>query len=226
VRVEAAPPTGVGSTAAVHLALRDTLKDALDSWDASRFEQTLALAAATVPTDDLAEALLAPIAREVGERWASGDISIAQERIASAAIRKVVLTAVNAIKPTAGHRSIVLATLPGERHELGILLAGLVASTRRFGCHFVGADAPAAETARMTERTGACAVGIGVVLPPDLDTVLADLAELCRLVGEGTPVFVGGAGAGRLCGLPLPANCHLVGDLKEFADRLELTAEA
>ena len=101
-------------------ALRDELADALDRFDEPRAQAILdrLLAAATV--DTLLSDVILPYLRDLGERWQRGEASIAQEHFASAVIRGRLLGLARdwglGVGPLA-----VLACLPGEHHDLGLI---------------------------------------------------------------------------------------------------------
>src|SRR3954469_4092727 len=83
---------------------------------AAAVEQTLSL-------DDVAEAfaeVLAPALVEVGERWRSGELTVAQEHLATSAVssslQRLLADARGSVRGVA-----VLACAPGERHEIGLM---------------------------------------------------------------------------------------------------------
>ena len=88
----------------------------------------------------LSEVVL-PYLRELGERWARGDASVAQEHFASAVLRGRLLGIARGwglgIGPAA-----VLACLPGEQHDLGLIAFGLALRARGWRIVYLGPDAP------------------------------------------------------------------------------------
>ena len=82
-----------------------------------------------------------PYLRELGERWARGDASVAQEHFATAVLRGRLLGIARGwglgIGPAA-----VLACLPGERHDLGLIAFGLALHARGWRIVYLGPDAP------------------------------------------------------------------------------------
>ena len=64
-------------------ALRDELADALDRFDEPRAQAILDRLLAVATVDTLLSEVVLPYLRELGERWARGDASVAQEHFAS-----------------------------------------------------------------------------------------------------------------------------------------------
>ncbi len=73
--------------------------------------------------DDLYSGVLQPLLDEVGDRWASGELSVAAEHVASAAVQQLIasLQAVRHASPA--HRGrVALVAAPGERHVIGLAM--------------------------------------------------------------------------------------------------------
>ena len=181
---------GVAGPAADLSELRAALAAALDHFDESHAQAVLdrALSAATV--DSVLTQLVLPYLHELGDRWAEGRASIAQEHFASAVLRGRLLGLArgwgNGLGPLA-----LAACLPGERHDLGLLCFGLALRGRGWRIAYLGADTP---LATVEEAAG--------TLAPDLVVLVAvtpgrttDVASGLRTLGERHRVALAGAGA-------------------------------
>lgn len=84
--------------------------------------------------------VISPTLVEIGDRWHSGEISIAAEHFATHICRLHLSNAIDATQDMARKGSIVAACAPGEQHELGIMT--LVALLRWRGWHvtYLGAN--------------------------------------------------------------------------------------
>ena len=135
VAEEAAPP------ALSPAALREELADALDRFDEPRAQAILDRLLAVTTLDTLLSEVVLPYLRELGERWARGDASVAQEHFATAVLRGRLLGIARGwglgIGPAA-----VLACLPGEQHDLGLIAFGLALRARGWRIVYLGPDAP------------------------------------------------------------------------------------
>ncbi|HVN42540.1 MAG TPA: MerR family transcriptional regulator [Steroidobacteraceae bacterium] len=185
-------------------------------------EQALALAVAMLPPPRLIREVLRPVLLEVGERWHRGEMSIAQERLVSSVVRRQVATVLDTFGRSARRATIVFATLPGERHELGLLMAALICASHGFGIQYLGADLPAAEIARFARQVNAAVVALSVVLLDSIERVPAELAVLAQGLPDGTAVWLGGAAVRGLDRDALPPQCVAVQDERDLQQRLEM----
>ena len=191
--------------------LQARLLDAVRDYRAEDFDRALGLAMATVDMPRLATDVLAPLLAAVGTLWERGELSIAQERMVSSVLKTRTLALVNQ-RPRPGPPQLLLATLSGERHELGLLLVALLALAAGVPLQYLGADLPAAETAHLAERLGARLVAVSVVGTEALEDQRAQLAELRARLPDRIELWVGGAGAQAL-GAALPEGVRAVPDL-------------
>ena len=99
------------------------------------------MALASFSVDTLMRDVLLPYLRDLGDRWAAGHVSVAQEHFASSLIRGRLLGFGRGWGGGSGP-SVVLACPPGEAHELGLIMFGIVLARRGWRVTFLGADTP------------------------------------------------------------------------------------
>jgi len=177
-------------------------------------DQALSMALALLPLGEVVRQVLSPVLLEVGERWHNGQFNVAQERIVTGTVRRqvgAVLDTYNRITTTA---PLVLATLSGERHELGILMVALIAASRGVRCHYLGADVPAADIAVYARRVAATVVAISVPMRPSLDSANEGIAELAQSLPRPIGLWVGGSAVQHLA---LGGHADRVTALADFA---------
>jgi MerR family transcriptional regulator, light-induced transcriptional regulator len=103
---------------------------------------------------DLCEEVIAPALRRVGDEWAAGQVSIAQEHRASAICER--LLASHTGQPAGRPRgTAVVATPPGERHGLPALMATACLREDLWLVHHLASDLPVDEVARLADQAGA-----------------------------------------------------------------------
>jgi len=198
--------------------------EAARTFRSAECEQVLTLAIALLPPAQLFAEVLQPLLREVGERWHRGEFAISQERLVSSTVRRHLGLVLESFDRAARGPDIVFATLPGERHELGLLMAAIVCSSRGFKAHYLGTDLPAVEIARFAREVGARVVALSVMLQEQLSAVPEHLQSLAAELGPGTTVWIGGAAAQFLDRDALPGGCICVRDQAELEGRLEMLA--
>jgi MerR family transcriptional regulator, light-induced transcriptional regulator len=129
------------STALRPDAIREELAEALYAFDEPRAQAILdrLLALATVET--LLSEVVMPYLHELGERWQRGEVTVAQEHFASGVLRGRLLGLARGwglgLGPVA-----VLACLPGEQHDLGLIAFGLALRSRGWRIVYLGPDSP------------------------------------------------------------------------------------
>lgn len=185
-------------------------------------EQALTLAIAMLPPAQLVSDVLQPLLREVGERWHRGEFAISQERLVSTIVRRHVGLMLDAYDRNAHRAPIVFATLPGERHELGLLTSAMMCASRGFKTHYLGPDLPPAEIARFAHEVNAAVVALSVVLQDQATDVPAQLTDLVSHLPAETAVWLGGSAAHELPRGQLPARCVVLADSAELGQRLEM----
>ncbi|MGE5131741.1 MAG: B12-binding domain-containing protein [Gemmatimonadota bacterium] len=121
---------------------------------------------------DLCEQVIAPALRRVGDEWAAGRVSIAQEHRASAICERLLAARIR--QPAGRPRGIaVVATPPGERHGLPALMAAACLREDRWLVHHLASDLPVEEVARLAGQAGA-----------DLVVLSAAMSETARQARE------------------------------------------
>ena len=137
-------------------------------------------------------------------------------------MRKHIGLIVETYDRTARHGSIVFATLPGERHELGLLMSAMVCASHGFKVHYLGPDLPAEEIARYARESGADIVALSALLLDGIEQVPAQLHTLREALGPDLPIWVGGSAAQQVDRAALPAGVVIVADSTELEQRLDV----
>jgi MerR family transcriptional regulator, light-induced transcriptional regulator len=153
------------------------------AWLAIGFEATL-------------EELILPALREVGEGWAGGRYSVAEEHVATGVVMSW-LGAVRSELPAAqlGPPRYLLATPEGEQHALGIWAFELLLRLRGVPSLALGASVPAADLARETLRTAPSGVVLAVTRRALRRAAVAAARAVTDATAGRTVIYLGGAGA-------------------------------
>jgi DNA-binding transcriptional MerR regulator len=121
--------------------LADQLRTALDRFDGAGAHAALDRLMASVSVDVVIADVVVPYLRDLGDRWASGRASVAQEHFASNLIRGRLLALARDWDSGRGP-ALLLACVPGEAHDLGLIVFGVLAARRGWRVTFLGADTP------------------------------------------------------------------------------------
>jgi methanogenic corrinoid protein MtbC1 len=171
--------------------------DAVESMRGDRLEDILKSAALAIGSSAFAEKLVAPLLREIGDRWHKGAISSAQEHVASEAIRSTLAWVVQEGTGRTGRR-VLIGTPAGERHELGAMLAATAAAIEGWRVTYLGSDLPAAEIANASQQVGADAVALSVVYGNGNGGWRDEVREIRRRLSSEVAIILGGEAATEL----------------------------
>ncbi len=94
-----------------------------------------------ITLETLLREVVLPYLRELGARWERGEASIAQEHFATAVLRGRLLGMARGWGLGIGPMA-VLACLPGEHHDLGLIAFGLALRARGWRIVYLGPDTP------------------------------------------------------------------------------------
>lgn len=188
---------GSEDRAAVEPQLLEKMVDALARFDAVAVDRALGDALMAYGTRDFVTQVAGPLLEEVGQRWGDGRLSIADEHLLSALMRNL-LTGVMRTRGRSGGPTVLFATPTGERHEFGLLLAGLMVADTGLRLCYLGTDLPAAEVAAAARRADAAVVGLGVVNSENEAQAVAEVRRVERELPAGTELWLGGRAAAAL----------------------------
>jgi methanogenic corrinoid protein MtbC1 len=152
----------------------------------------------------LARDLIAPALDEVGRMWSHGDVSIAEEHLASALVFHGFAHMAAALPaPPLGAPRLLLACLAGEFHELGVRIVAEVARMAGWQADLLGANTPRECAIRFIALHRPEAVGLSLALAAHLAECGKAVEEI-RRISPGTKIVVGGyvfRHDAALCGL-------------------------
>jgi DNA-binding transcriptional MerR regulator/methylmalonyl-CoA mutase cobalamin-binding subunit len=143
------------------------------------------------------EEVAQPLLVEVGNRWAEGRMSVADEHLVSAALRRI-LSGLIRLRPAHSSAGLLLATPSGEQHELGLMLVALLAVETGVRIYLVGADLPAVEIVDAAQRAAVAAVGLSIVNPHNRRNALRELREIEERLKPHVELWIGGQDAQQL----------------------------
>ena len=171
--------------------LRTGIVDATIASDVDALGQLVDQALALSTLDESFVQVLAPALVEVGERWASGAVSVAQEHLVSSTVRAALQTLLSDQRADV-HGTAVLACAPGERHEIGLLMLAVLLRSDGWQVAYLGADTPFADAVSLADRLDATALCFSAA---SKESARALDRELARTPPRGSlTVVVGGRG--------------------------------
>lgn len=183
-------------------------KDDLAAGLAERYAEALRTADATAAEEVLRRALadglgaaatfariVQPVLEHLGELWERGELSIAEEHVASA-ISKRALAAIYPLLIEDAPRTdarVVLAGVAGELHSIGLRMISDVLDGAGFESVYLGPDTPADAIADAVRAYAPRLVALSVTMPDDLP----ELEHAVLAVADADPtvsILIGGRG--------------------------------
>jgi excisionase family DNA binding protein len=152
-----------------------------------------AIASGMEPRDFYCD-ILTPVLHEIGRLWASGEVGVEDEHLAS----NVAAGIVGRLGPRFASRgrtkgTVVIAMPAGERHDLGLAMLADILRSDGYRVLNLGADTPApALLSALDGLDDLSAVALGIVDHERLDAAASLIASIRDAVGSA-PVLVGGA---------------------------------
>jgi methanogenic corrinoid protein MtbC1 len=171
-------------------AFSTDLRRALDRFDDAGAQAVLDKLIGGLSFETVAREVILPYLRDLGDRWERGEASVAQEHFASIVLRGRLLALARGWDRGSGPRA-VLACAPGEQHELGLIVFGLMLRQHGWGITYLGADTPIQTLAAAAEELNPAAVLVVALTPEKLTGIRDQLREL----GARTRLLLAGAGA-------------------------------
>jgi DNA-binding transcriptional MerR regulator/methylmalonyl-CoA mutase cobalamin-binding subunit len=165
------------------------------AFDARALESHFENAIVELQSQAFIEDLLTPLLARIGERWKTGELRPIHEHMTSSVIRSLTYILRNN-SPCPDHAPRMVVSTPiGQMHELGALLAAIMAELNGWQVTYLGANLPAEEIAAAVKFTHAKAVTISISFNTDDHVISKELRRLRKLVGTGIAIIVGGRSA-------------------------------
>lgn len=163
---------------------------AIGKFDESRLENTYNEALALYPIETVTQKLLMPMLNTIGERWANGECTVAEEHFFGVYLRNKLGARFHHRKRLEQGPTLITACMTGEKHEAGILLFALSAYDHGYRCIMLGTELPLEELSSAVMQSGADAIVLSASFSQDISILRSGLTKLCRQTQ--VPVFIGG----------------------------------
>lgn len=140
---------------------------------------------------------IAPLANQVGEKWARGNLEIHEEHLFTEAAIRVLRQSISQL-PAGRAPVVLLTTLTGEPHGLGLLMVECLMALQGARCINLGTQMPVLEVVRAAQAHHPNVVALSFSssfparLAPDL------VRQLRTALPPEIDLWVGGAGSAQL----------------------------
>jgi len=194
-------------------------------FDANSLEAHFENAIVELGSEAFIELLLTPLLIEIGERWKKGEIRPVHEHMASSVIRSLTYILRNNSPRSVNAPRMIVTTPMGQLHELGAMLAAIMAEFCGWQVTYLGVNLPAEEIAMAVKYVDARALTISLSFATDDHVVHKELRRLKKLIGNDVALIVGGRAAAHFQGLLNEIGVLAIQDYQHYREILSQLAK-
>jgi len=138
--------------------------------------------------------ILYPVMVQVGVRWEDGELSVAGEHEATAIVNKVISGLYFlAEKPQSTHSTVLVTTIPGERHEMGAWMISICLELDGWDVIYLGADTPPLDIVDTAEKNAVDLIALSIAMPFGVSTTRKIIEDMrSREAIRSAKIIVGG----------------------------------
>ena len=140
---------------------------------------------------------VAPLAALIGLAWQDGRLQVFEEHRFTEATQRVLRQAIAAVPPGRTPR-VLLTSVPGESHALGLLMAEAVLALEGASCISLGTQTPLPEIVRAATALKADVVALSFSTAFQRRRVQGLLVELRTVLPPNVILWAGGGGVSRV----------------------------
>ncbi len=182
----------------------DSLSDAarllaiLRAQDPAHLRRAMTRTLLRVGLDRFVVDVAVPLLHEIGNAWSRGEMAIYEEHLCSEMLETTLRAALasSPVPPPGSRPRLLLTTLPGEQHSLGLLMAEILCSVEGCVCINLGSQTPLPELLRAVDVYDIDAVAISVSAASQWHHVADTLSELRALLPGKVGIWAGSPHAG------------------------------
>lgn len=180
----------------------EAILDAVGHADAGRLELLFRQAYARDGMQTFILDLVAPLLRAVGDAWAGCQLEVFQEHFLSVQLNRFINARLSVADASRKQPGILLATMPGESHGLGLLMVSGILSSLGMSAINLGTQVPLGQVSKAAEQFHSDIVGLSFSSAYPYRNIREPITELRRQLPESVEIWIGGEGVSRLRKLP------------------------
>ncbi|WP_350333510.1 MerR family transcriptional regulator [Coralliovum pocilloporae] len=181
----------VSATQDLRQKILTELEETVGRSDLQAFGKLISSAITLLPPHDLADRILSPILRTIGDRWSIDALDIGDEHAFTAVIKQCLMSVLPSPSWTNPGPVALFTTLADDHHELGALMACHIAANSGFNCHYLGPNMPGDALLTHCQRIKAELLVVSLITSSDPAAVTGTLNSLAKKLQPVTQVWVG-----------------------------------
>jgi len=201
-------------------AYMHSMISAIIAYDENRLEELYNEVLSLYPIELVTNKLLKPLLVELGLRWESEKGKVAEEHFFAFYLRNKLGSRFHHRRQHGQGPLLLLAGLPGEYHEIALLLFALAANERGYRLLTLGTNMPLDELSYVARKVQCDAIVLSGAIEPEPHVLKRDLPGLVNQVR--VPVFIGGQASVLACNAINRTGAEALGqDIEQGLVRLE-----
>lgn len=134
----------------------------------------------------------APLNELVGDAWSSGEIAVSHEHLYTEQMQYLLRHGIHSIPPSTQRPTVMLTTLPGEEHQLGLLMAQVCLATEGARCISLGVQTPVSDVLHAMRQQPVDAIGLSFSEALKLKAAYAMVEDLRVRLPAEVDLWAGG----------------------------------
>jgi DNA-binding transcriptional MerR regulator/methylmalonyl-CoA mutase cobalamin-binding subunit len=176
----------------------DQLVELIRKHDGGAYVQAMQQRLARQGLQRFVQDTVAPLAHRIGEAWEQGRMEVFEEHLFTELTKRLLRQSIATLPTGIRRPRILLTTLPGEQHLLGLLIAETLFALEGAECIPLGTQTPLAEIGRAAIAHQADVVALSFSAAFPLRQIPALLLQLRMGLHVGIDLWAGGAGVARM----------------------------
>jgi methanogenic corrinoid protein MtbC1 len=222
-RLTAPPPSGPSKPADAARQDDEFLPelDALGMNDAIGLRRLLSQRLARNGLERMVTEVLPHLNHAVGDAWSKGRLAIYEEHLYTEQVKTLLRQAIGALPSGTQPPRVLLGTVPGEQHILGLLMVEALMVLRGIQVVSLGAEMPLGELANAARAHCADILALSFSSAFPVRQLIPVVRQLRELLPAETALWIGGTGCRRYADT-IPGVAHLAdfGDIDRLLPRV------
>ncbi|MEJ2329650.1 MAG: MerR family transcriptional regulator [Gammaproteobacteria bacterium] len=190
------------------------LLDAVEACDLVKLDELLHGQLALRGLEACVTQVISPLMEWIGDLWAAERMEIYEEHLLTRQIYRFLDLAISRTNLVNRSKPVILATLPGEQHGIGLLMTEAILLTREIPSLNLGTQIPIPQLALVAAKADARAIGVSFSASFPARKIRPLLSELLEATPNSLDLLVGGAGTAHI--KRVPERIRLIRNFREL----------